>query len=124
MRTALSLHSQLSHSDPGIAIEYSKSGLCDHLAASGLGTRSAMRDAIAAAITGAGMVAATVHGGGNSKAFFTGSMKQFLRANSAVMALPWTRHVIGQNDIAVLFGVTPRGATNVKFDVFTGIFGA
>lgn len=81
-----------------------------------------MRHAIAAAITGAGMTAATIPGGANSKAFFTGTMEQFGLAISSMILLPWARSVIGQRDIASMYIVTPRGLGNVKFDGVPGMF--
>lgn len=121
MDVALSMIKKLSDSDPGIAIEYSRRGLRQHRAASGLATKTAMKADIAAAIVGAGMTAVDIPGGGTSHSFFTGSMKDFSQAVTALVTLHWARRVVGQDDIAVFYVVTPKGANNVAFDVI-GLF--
>lgn len=89
---------QVSEEDPGIAIVYDDAGVAAHAARAGM-TADELKQAVAAAVTGAGMVAAAAgdedgtQGSRAPCALFSGNVTAFGRAMTAVAAMRAVRHV-------------------------------
>ncbi len=115
---------RLSDSDPGLAIEFNRQGLLDHRIAGNpsFHSEAAVKATIVEALTGAHnpMVPADDGEGGQSDCFFTGTMAQFLGAQAALHALPEVHHQEGKQDVGRAYAVTPKGASNVRFDFWNG----